>query len=63
MTLAELIAGLMASQEANNFMDIGLIFSMRLILSSDEECNGAQIVEDPNSEGDYVIRLGAGIYE
>ena len=57
MTLAELIAGLLASQEAQGFTDLGKIFSMPLVLSDNEEVNGAQIIEDTNSKGDFVIAL------
>ena len=61
MTLAELIAGLMASQQASGFIDLGVVFSMKLVLSDNEEVNGARIIEDPTSEGDYVIALSDGV--
>jgi len=59
MTLAELIAGLLASQEASLLMP-DKIYSMKLVLSDDEEVNGAKVI-GPNRDGDYEIVLSDGI--
>jgi hypothetical protein len=56
MTLAELIAGLLASQEASGF-EPHKIFEMKLILSDFEEISGARIVDDPKDEGSFAIIL------
>ena len=59
MTLAELIAGLLASQEVS-LLTPDKVYAMKLVLSDDEEVNGAKVI-GPNSDGDYEIVLSDGI--
>jgi hypothetical protein len=62
MTLAELIAGLLQSQEASVLNNPTAIYSMKLVLSDNTEVNGATIVKNPK-DGNFDIVLSDGMKE